>query len=148
MPGICSVLTPSERRNLRMPAGRARAIITTMAALLVLTPAALSSKPLRTRPLARSQPPAPLGWFLLGTSGTYLAHFASLYPQLPGLFGDAGLQPVRFTIGVSDAWMLPHAAPQAGMEAFAALGILLSTAQLAIRPLQYGLGGMMAFSVQ
>ena len=115
-----------------------------MSALLVVMPAALSFKPLR----ARSQPPAPLGWFLLGTSGTYLAHFASLYPQLPGLFGDAGLQPVRFTIGVSDAWMLPHAAPQAGMEAFAALGILLSTAQLAIRPLQYGLGGMMAFSVQ
>ena len=73
-----------------------------MAALLVIMPAALSSKPLRTRPLARSQPPAPLGWFLFGTSATYLAHFASLYPQLPGLFGDAGLQPVRFTIGVSD----------------------------------------------
>ena len=64
-----------------------------MAALLVITPAALSSKPLRTRPLARSQPPAPLGWFLFGTSATYV-HFASLYPQLPGLFGDAGLQPV------------------------------------------------------
>ena len=95
-----------------------------MAALLVLTPAALSSKPLRTRPLARSQPPAPLGWFLFGTSATYLAHFASLYPQLPGLFGDAGMQPVRFAIGVSDAWLLPQAAPQAGMEGFTALGNL------------------------
>ena len=95
-------------------------------------------------------PPAPLRWTLLGISAVYLSHFASMYPQLPGLYGDTGLQPVTDASRLlSDTWVLQYLPPQLGMEIFTACGILIAGAQLALgSSLRYGLGGMAAFSLE
>lgn len=103
---------------------------------------------------SRPGPPAPLGWALTGTSCVYLAHFASLYTQLPGLYGGRGLSPVsRMADLLGDplvpTWLLQHMpSPEAGMEALCVTGLLVAAAQLALRPLRYGIGGMAAFSVE
>ena len=98
---------------------------------------------------AAAGPPAPIAWTLAGTSGIYLAHFASLYTQLPGLYGSVGLQPVtELSAAVDQTWLLHLLPPQPGMEGFAVAGMLLSMAQLTCGWLRYGVGGMAAFSVQ
>ena len=90
-------------------------------------------------------------WTLCGISASYLAHFASLYTQLPGLYGDTGLQPVTAASpALSYTWLLHLLpSPQLGMETFAALGICVAAAQLVLgKTLRYGLGGIMAFSLE
>jgi hypothetical protein len=63
---------------------------------------------------------APMRWTLCGISASYLAHFASLYTQLPGLYGDTGLQPVTAASpALSYTWLLHLLpSPQLGMETF------------------------------
>ena len=48
--------------------------------------------------IVESSDTGPLRWTSVGMSTAYLGHFSSLYTQLPGLYGDAGLQPIRFAI--------------------------------------------------
>lgn len=91
-------------------------------------------------------PSAPIRWTLLGASGVYLAHFASLYPQLPGLYGEGGLQPVT-PDRLADTFLLQWFPPQLGLEFFALSGVLVASAQLARGSLRYGLSGMVCFAV-
>jgi hypothetical protein len=73
--------------------------------------------------------------------------FGSLYTQLPatGLFGATGLLPINDCIdNLNDLWALQLvASPQVGMEVFAALGILISAAQIMFR----STAGMVTFSL-
>jgi hypothetical protein len=91
---------------------------------------------------------SPLEWVSLGMSGIYLSHFGSLYTQLPGLFGATGLLPINDRIDhLNDLWALQLvASPQVGMEVFAALGILISAAQIMFRQLHHGVAGVVTFS--
>lgn len=91
---------------------------------------------------------SPLEWVSLGMSGIYLSHFGSLYTQLPGLFGATGLLPINDRIDhLNDLWALQLvASPQVGMEVFAALGILISAAQIMFRQLRHGVAGVVTFS--
>ncbi|XP_076861371.1 lipase maturation factor 2b [Brachyhypopomus gauderio] len=79
--------------------------------------------------------------FLRGLAIIYLFAFASLYIQIPGLFGDEGISPVRpLVAGVqgplleqlqdtpSLLWLAPSLGltPQQGLEIICLLGVLLS----------------------
>ena len=93
---------------------------------------------------------SPLEWVSLGMSSIYLAHFASLYTQLPGLFGPTGLLPVSERIaGINDVWALNLlSSPELGLELFATMGIVVSAAQIVFSNLRYGFAGVVTFGLQ
>lgn len=92
-----------------------------------------------------------LEWLSLGMSGIYLAHFSSLYTQLPGLFGPTGLLPIadRFS-GLSESlWALNLVpSPELGMEAFTVLGIVVSFTQITFRQARHGILGILTFGLE
>lgn len=93
----------------------------------------------------------PENWLSLGMSSIYLAHFASIYTQLPGLYGSTGLLPLteNHIVEIENACWALQLVPdiQLGMEVFAALGILVSAAQIAIG-CRRGFGGVLTFGLQ
>lgn len=95
--------------------------------------------------------PRHLQWVSLGISGIYLSHFASLYTQLPGLFGQTGLLPVSDRIADlgNSLWALDlFPSPELGMELFTALGIIVSASQIAFGKLRRGPAGVFTFALQ
>lgn len=96
-------------------------------------------------------PSSPLEWLSLGMSGIYLAHFSSLYTQLPGLFGQTGLLPISDRISelTDNLWALHFLpSPELGMEVFGALGILIAATQIIFRQARYGMLGVVLFSAE
>lgn len=97
------------------------------------------------------QPPA-LEWVSIGISTVYLAHFASLYTQLPGLFGQTGLLPIAQRVAdLDNLWVLRpvfQSMPELGMEILAVLGIVVSACQLIWgRRLRHGPVGVMTYAL-
>lgn len=95
-----------------------------------------------------------LDWVNYGLSWVYLAHFASIYVQLPGLFGaTTGLAPIadRLTMTQEQGFwalhVLPTTSPELSMELFAALGILVSMLQIAIPKSRHGWAGIVTFGL-
>ncbi|XP_060632321.2 lipase maturation factor 2 [Anolis sagrei] len=89
--------------------------------------------------------------FLAGLAAAFLAAFASLYLQAPGLYGKDGILPARkmlrftgksFWEQVRDAptllWLAPHVGldVEQGMELLCLLGTLLSFGALILEPLR------------
>lgn len=100
--------------------------------------------------------PASLEWVSVGISAVYLAHFASLYTQLPGLFGQTGLLPIvkRVASIDSDLWALnmltdkTGITPELGLELFGVMGIVVSAAQLIFgQKLRRGPAGVFAYGL-
>ena len=89
-------------------------------------------------------------WVSTGISAIYLSHFASLYTQLPGLFGQTGLLPITDRVADLDGlWALgnlPNA--ELGMEIFSALGIAISALQLIFSQLRCGPAGIVTYGLQ
>ncbi|XP_078409286.1 lipase maturation factor 2a [Cetorhinus maximus] len=93
----------------------------------------------------------PRGAFLWGTAAIYLCAFASLYIQIPGLYGKEGILPVRrmlpftgkplldqLTDSPTLLWLCPWLGldTEQGMELICLLGIGLSIIALVIKPLR------------
>ncbi|XP_062990577.1 lipase maturation factor 2 [Elgaria multicarinata webbii] len=89
--------------------------------------------------------------FLLGLAAAYVAAFASLYVQLPGLYGKDGVLPARKMLRISGKgfweqlrdsptllWFCPHLGldTEQGMELLCLLGALLSFGALLLEPLR------------
>ena len=86
-----------------------------------------------------------------GLSWIYLAHFASLYTQLPGLYGSGGLTPITLPAAraaIDDTWLL-HAIPnpELGLESFCFLGMAVAFLQVSMPQSRRGLAGMATFSL-
>jgi hypothetical protein len=77
-----------------------------------------------------SRPVAVARWFSLGLSAVYLVAFASLWSQVPGLFGREGLLPVGSGGYYRTPWLLLRHwfrdEPAVGMEAVCMAGTVLS----------------------
>lgn len=109
-----------------------------------------STNELSTNEKEKNNPISPLEWVSLGISSIYLAHFASLYTQLPGLFGQTGLLPIADRVSGLDGnlWLIGHfQSPEFGMEVFAALGIVVSASQIVFRRLRHGFPGILSFGM-
>ncbi|XP_038667573.1 lipase maturation factor 2a [Scyliorhinus canicula] len=91
------------------------------------------------------------GAFLWGTAAVYLCAFASLYTQIPGLYGREGILPVRrmlpftgkplldqLTDSPTLLWLCPWLGldTEQGMELICLLGIGLSITALLVKPLR------------
>lgn len=76
-------------------------------------------------------------WISTGISAVYLSQFASLYTQLPGLFGPHGLLPITDRIDSlkPQLWALSlpifqNLTPEFGMDILCVIGLLLATIQI------------------
>ncbi|GCB77284.1 hypothetical protein scyTo_0015638 [Scyliorhinus torazame] len=91
------------------------------------------------------------GAFLWGTAAVYLCAFASLYTQIPGLYGREGILPVRrmlpftgkplldqLTDSPTVLWLCPWLGldTEQGMELICLLGVGLSITALLVKPLR------------
>ncbi|XP_031438545.1 lipase maturation factor 2-like [Clupea harengus] len=89
--------------------------------------------------------------FLWSVAGIYLFAFASLYVQIPGLYGNEGIVPVRLVVPPSDRPLLDQLKasptllvlgpqlgldPQQAMELVCLLGALLALGAVLLRPLR------------
>ena len=88
-----------------------------------------------------------------GISTVYLAQFASLYTQLPGLFGSSGLLPISERLAndpllSGSLWALPTLQAEIGMELFAGAGMVLAAAQLIFRHLRTGWAGFITYGLE
>ncbi|XP_074024081.1 lipase maturation factor 2 [Numenius arquata] len=96
-------------------------------------------------------PRRPRSLFLTGLAAAYLAAFASLYVQIPGLYGRDGILPARKVLRPSGKglweqlrdfptllWLGPQVGldTELGMELLCLLGILASFSALLFEPLQ------------
>lgn len=91
-----------------------------------------------------------VSWVLFGVSLVYLAHFASLYTQLPGLFGSSGLEPIAGRPeDVEATWILHFfPRPELGMEVLTLAGAVLASLQLIVpdAALRAGQTGSLAYA--
>ncbi|XP_059672787.1 lipase maturation factor 2 [Gavia stellata] len=96
-------------------------------------------------------PRRPRSLFLAGLAAAYLAAFASLYVQIPGLYGRDGILPARKVLRLSGKglweqlrdfptllWLSPHLGldTELGMELLCLLGVLASFGALLFEPLR------------
>lgn len=90
-------------------------------------------------------------WVSFGLSYIYLAHFASIYTQLPGLYGSTGLLPVSLRVPNLDGFWAFNSipwSPEVGLELFAAVGIIVSTVQILLgTKLRKGPAGVLTFGL-
>ncbi|XP_054844645.1 lipase maturation factor 2 [Eublepharis macularius] len=101
--------------------------------------------------MAGEPPRAARQLFLLGLAAAYAAAFASLYAQLPGLYGKDGILPARKMLRVTGKgfweqlrdsptllWLGPRLGldTEQGMELLCLLGVLLSFGALILEPLR------------
>jgi len=94
--------------------------------------------------------PAALDWVLFGLTLVYLAHFASIYCQLPGLFSQNGVLPIAARPeDISGTWLLKmFPQPEVGMEVLALGGMFVAASQLAFPNalLRTGAGGVAVYA--
>ncbi|XP_055568051.1 lipase maturation factor 2 [Falco biarmicus] len=96
-------------------------------------------------------PLRPRSLFLAGLAAAYLAAFASLYVQIPGLYGRDGILPARKVLRLNGKglweqlrdfptllWLSPHLGldTELGMELLCLLGVLASFGALLFEPLR------------
>ncbi|XP_044285417.1 lipase maturation factor 2 [Varanus komodoensis] len=101
--------------------------------------------------MAAEPPRLPRQLFLAGLAAAYVAAFASLYVQLPGLYGRDGILPARRMLRVTGKgfweqlrdsptllWFCPHLGldTEQGMELLCLLGALLALGALLLEPLR------------
>ncbi|XP_068257771.1 lipase maturation factor 2 [Nyctibius grandis] len=99
----------------------------------------------------RDPPRRPRSLFLAGLAAAYLAAFASLYVQIPGLYGRDGILPARRVLRLSGKglwerlwdlptllWLSPSLGldTELGMELLCLLGVLASFGALLLEPLR------------
>ncbi|XP_054255718.1 lipase maturation factor 2 [Indicator indicator] len=99
----------------------------------------------------RVPPVRPRSLFLTGLAAVYLAAFASLYVQIPGLYGRAGILPARKLLRLTGKgfweqlrdfptllWLSPYLGldTELGMELLCLLGVLMSLGAVLLEPLR------------